>query len=315
MQSLMTYENNQTIQYPQTNFAKASVVSYPNRDNRYGDNQYRGNCSGKLIEDLIGFFKPKHFTDVCEGGGTSRDVCKTLGIPYTGLDLRYGQDFTSDSVLNKLNGKHTSLCFSHPPYWNMIPYSGNMWNGKEKHLADTSHCLTVDEFLYKSQVMLMNQREATEEGGIYTTLIGDMKKKGVLYSFQSDFIQMMPKSELLNVVIKMQHNTHSENTMYTNRNFIPIAHEYLILWKKKRASMFAVGLEIASDLTKKVAATWRSVIRIVMMRLGKATLEDIYAAVENEAASLIANNPNWKAKIRQKLQKHHTNVNRGVWAA
>ena len=34
-----------------------SVVSYPERGDG-GNNKYRGNCSPKLIEDLIGFFKP-----------------------------------------------------------------------------------------------------------------------------------------------------------------------------------------------------------------------------------------------------------------
>lgn len=34
-----------------------SIVSYPERG-AGGNNRYRGNCSPKLIEDLIGFFKP-----------------------------------------------------------------------------------------------------------------------------------------------------------------------------------------------------------------------------------------------------------------
>lgn len=51
-----------------------------------------------------------------------------------------------------------------------------------------------------------------------------------------------------------------------------------------------------------------------MMKLNKASLETIYAEVEKVAAGLIANNQNWKAKIRQTLQKHYTNVERGVWA-
>ena len=35
-----------------------SIVSYPERGEG-GNNRYRGNCSPKLIEDLIGFFKPQ----------------------------------------------------------------------------------------------------------------------------------------------------------------------------------------------------------------------------------------------------------------
>lgn len=51
-----------------------------------------------------------------------------------------------------------------------------------------------------------------------------------------------------------------------------------------------------------------------MMKLKQADLNTIYNEVEKVAASLIANNPNWKAKIRQTLQKHFINVQRGVWA-
>ena len=51
-----------------------------------------------------------------------------------------------------------------------------------------------------------------------------------------------------------------------------------------------------------------------MMKLQKADLNTIYNEIEKVAASLIANNPNYKAKIRQQLQKHYNNVERGVWS-
>ena len=43
----------------------------------------------------------------------------------------------------------------------------------------------------------------------------------------------------------------------------------------------------------------------------KGMVED---TIEKVAFNLISNNPNWKEKIRQTLQKHYTNVERGVWA-
>ena len=39
-----------------------SIVSYPERGEG-GNNKYRGNCSPKLIEDLLGFFKPMEICD------------------------------------------------------------------------------------------------------------------------------------------------------------------------------------------------------------------------------------------------------------
>lgn len=53
---------------------------------------------------------------------------------------------------------------------------------------------------------------------------------------------------------------------------------------------------------------------VVLMKLSKASLSEIYAEVEEVATHLIAKNQNWQAKIRQQLQLHFTNVERGVWA-
>ena len=291
-----------------------SVMSFPERGN-YGDSKGRGNTSGYIIKELIQHFNPRLFVDACEGSGTSKDVCKEMGIEYVGLDLYKGQDFTKDSILTQLP-RPADICFTHPPYHDMIAYSGSVY-GKEILTGDTSHCRNVEEFISKSQVMLMNQREATKEGGIYCTLIGDQRGgslgKGNFRSYQADFISMMPKEELLSVAIKLQHNCMSDTRVYSG-SFIPIMHEYLLIWKKKAKSLFAISFDIASELQSRVATTWRNAIRIVMMKLQKADLNTIYNEIEKVAASLIANNPNYKAKIRQTLQKHYNNVERGVWS-
>ena len=291
-----------------------SVMSFPERGN-YGNSNWRGNTSGYVIKELIQHFNPKLFVDACEGSGTSRDVCKEMGIVYVGLDLYKGQDFTKDSILTQLP-RPADICFTHPPYHDMIAYSGSVY-GKEILTGDTSHCRNVEEFISKSQVMLMNQREATKEGGIYCTLIGDQRGgslgKGNFRSYQADFISMMPKDELLSVAIKLQHNCMSDTRVYSG-SFIPIMHEYLLIWKKRAKSLFAISFDIASELQSRVATTWRNAIRIVMMKLQKADLNTIYNEIEKVAASLIANNPNYKAKIRQTLQKHYNNVERGVWS-
>ena len=270
---------------------------------------------GYIIKELIQHFNPRLFVDACEGSGTSKDVCKEMGIEYVGLDLYKGQDFTKDYILTQLP-RPADICFTHPPYHDMIAYSGSVY-GKEILMGDTSHCRNVEEFISKSQVMLMNQREATKEGGIYCTLIGDQRGgslgKGNFRSYQSDFIQMMPKEELLSVAIKLQHNCMSDTRIY-NGSFIPIMHEYLLIWKKRAKSLFAISFDIASELQSRVATNWRNAIRIVMMKLQKADLNTIYYEIEKVASNLIANNPNYKAKIRQTLQKHYNNVERGVWS-
>lgn len=280
-----------------------SVVSYKNRG-PWGNSSWRGNTSGHIIKDLIEEFSVKHFVDVCEGSGTSRDVAKSLGIKYTGLDLHTGFDFTHDYVLSQLDSE-ADMVFSHPPYGDMILYKDDA--------RDTSRSKTPEEFCSKSQLMLMNQREATCDGGYYVTLIGDQRKNGEYHSFQSDFIQMMPKNELHSVIIKMQHNMQSNNTKYAGK-FIPIVHEHLLIWRKKSRTIVNIGFDLSMSYTKLVASTWRNVLRIIMMKFGTATLEQIYTEVETLAGELISKNKNWQAKIRQKLQVHYQNVSRGVWA-
>ena len=289
-----------------------SLMSYKERG-PYGDTYWRGNTSGYLIKDLINHFQAKNFADVCEGSGTSRDVCKELGVDYYGFDLHSGFDFTHDYLLKKVPCP-LDIVFSHPPYHDMIKYSGHQWGGTP-HPSDTSRCHSVDEFLEKSQVMLLNQREATRDGGIYCTLIGDQRNKELGFkSYQADLIQLLPKNELLSVVIKHQSNPSSTWKPFYG-HFIPILHEYLIIWKKTRKCIFQISLEVATSATQLVAKTWRNAIRLVFMKLGRqATLSEIYKEVEKVAAHLIEKNRHWKEKIRQTLQRHYSRVERGVWS-
>lgn len=297
--------------------SSSSVISHPERGNG-GNNSYRGNAGANFMKDvmLFGIENTKtqpskfHFVDANEGSGTSRDVAREIGCIYTGLDLHgMGQtiknDFTRDSILSKIE-RPAHMVFTHPPYADMIAYSGSQWGTKMLDTDTSNPALTKEQFLEMSQVMLMNQREATRDGGLYATLIGDMRRKGQFWSFQSDYQQMMPKSELISVAIKMQHNCMSDSRSYGG-SFVPITHEVLLIWKKKLASVYAVGYEIAQNNFKKVAQTWRSVIRIVMMRLKEAKLETIYNEVAKVAGDLLANNKNWQAKVRQQLQLHFTN--------
>ena len=293
-----------------------SVISYPDRG-PYGNNRYRGNCSGYVIKDLIEHFRPALFVDVCEGSGTSRDVAREMGVRYIGLDLHKGFDFTQHSVLNAIGGEPAPMVFSHPPYYDIIRYQDE----RKKHGLtinpnenDLSSSVSIDEFLEKCNVMLLNQREATMSGGVYTSLIGDVRKGGKFHSFQSDFIKMMPKDELLSVVIKMQHNMVSAGRSYRG-NIIEIWHEYLLIWKKQEVTLAQITWDKAKELQNGMHATWRSFIRIALMNLGgTATLDKIYEEVARVAGEKVKSNIHYREKIRQTLQKHFCSVSRGKWA-
>lgn len=291
-----------------------SIISHPERG-PYGKSSYRGNTSGYVIKDLIEHFDPSLFVDVTEGGGTAKDVCQSLGISYRGFDLHSGFDVTRDSILNSV-GTPADIVFSHPPYWNLIPYQKE----RQKHGLnigsgnDLSACSSAEEFIELSQLMLLNQREASRSnGGVYTTLIGDMRKDGAFYSFQSDYIKLMPKNELKSVVIKVQHNYSSINKVYPGR-FIPIVHEYLIIWQRSTQTIVRVIWDKAAELKGNVVSTWRNFVRMALINSGgKATLAEIYHQVEQIAGDRVRKNKHYQEKIRQTLQQHFEPVSRGVW--
>lgn len=296
-----------------------SVVSYPERGN-YGRSNWRGNTSGLIIKDLIQQFGIKTFIDVCEGSGTSGDVCKELGVKYLGLDLHKMFDFTKHSVRKQalsFFGSEVDMVFSHFPYFTMIDYAAErVKHGKPtvEKANDTSLITDYDEFIEMSALALSNQREGAKNGGFYSTLIGDFRKNGNFYSIQSDFIQMMPRNELISVVIKQQHNCVSDNRTYSG-SFIPITHEYLLVWRKKDATMFAVAYDKATQIQTALNQTWRNVVRMAFIESGKSTmtLSEIYDHVVNVAPEKVKSNEHFTAKIRQTLQKHFENVTRGVW--
>lgn len=60
--------------------------------------------------------------------------------------------------------------------------------------------------------------------------------------------------------------------------------------------------------------SWKSVIEIAIGRLNKTgEVKEVYEIVETIAPDKVNNNPNYKAKIRQVLQKYFVNVQRGVY--
>lgn len=292
-----------------------SIVSYPDRGD-YGSSKYRGNCSGRLIKDLLGYFRPKLFVDPSVGGGTSKDVVEKHfpDIEFIGLDLHSGFNLLRDSLLNKLP-RAADYVFWHPPYHNIIAYSGNMW-GNKPHSDDLSHCKSPEEFIEKLRIALMNIYDAVKTGGHYSVLIGDLRKNGVYWSIQSDIIQIAP-GKLDGVIIKTQHNVSSDKINYS-ANFVPILHEYCLQFKKDG---FVIGvLDCALQTSKKLinlsAATWKSVVWNALQKLGgKANLAELYEVISKDATEKAKANPNWQAKVRQTLQGMAVNVERGVWEA
>ncbi len=170
------------------------------------------------------------------GGGTSVEVAREMGIEAHGLDLHSGFNILKQRILEAV-GKPSDLVLSHPPYHNILVYSGQVW-GRVGHPNDLSRCATEDEFLEKLTIALKNQRHATRPSGYYGAIIGDVRRGGVYSSYQANLITRMPKKELAAVLIKQQHNVASNGRDYPLR--LPrIMHEYVILWQRRRSAAVA----------------------------------------------------------------------------
>jgi hypothetical protein len=182
--------------------AMTSVVSYRHRCSQFGSSQYRGNCDGRLIKDLVLRYCARRVADPMQGSGTTRDVIaglnkyKHTGIGYWGSDLQEGFDLTRHDIPGQFD-----FVWIHPPYWNIIQYSNSP--------SDLSNCQSYEEFHELLMVCLERCYAALETGGRLVVLIGDVRRKGRYTPIIKDILNI-PYGELRCVIIKLQHNCTSK---------------------------------------------------------------------------------------------------------
>jgi hypothetical protein len=292
-----------------------SILSFPERG-PWGKASWRGNCSGHVYVELFKRLKPEVFIDPMVGSGTSVEVAQEMGIEAYGLDLHLGFNAVRDSIVSAV-GKTAELCLSHPPYGGMIKYSGAVW-GAAAHPDDLSHCESDDDFHEKMQLVLLNQRDATRHGGYYGAIVGDWRRDGTYTSYQAEMIARMPRGELAAVLIKAQHNCQSGLKHYRELALPFIQHEYVVLWQKATAPVLVVLGDLAKSQYARLTGTWRTIVRMVLARLGgQASLSQLYEAVAAAAPEKLAHSQSWRDKIRQVLNQNpgvFASVERGVWA-
>lgn len=292
-----------------------SIVSYPDRGVG-GNSRYRGNCSPRLIHDLIDQFKIDEISDYMCGSGTTEDVAKERNIISHCYDLNRGFDLINHDIPER-----SPYIFWHPPYGSMITYSGEQYNaekiiekyGFDPRPYDLSRCKDWDDFVNKMNYCCVKQYNSLELGGRMFVLMGDLKKKGKLYSMICDIAK---PGTIENIVIKAQHNCWSDNVSYSNKNFIPIEHEYLLILRKDAPLTYYIKLtkNIVVDMRDQVASTWKDVVAEVLNSLkGTQDLPSIYNMIEGHKKT--KENPHWQEKIRQTLQSYpiFNSPERGKW--
>ena len=292
-----------------------SIVSYPERGVG-GNNQYRGNCSPKLIEDLVGFFKPTEICDYMCGSGTTKAAAEKMGIRSHLYDLHSGFD-----IMNCEIKERPEFIFWHPPYWDIIKYSDVMYKAKDveerygydPRKFDLSRIQNWDQFVEAMNYAMMKQFTALEKGGRMAVLMGDIKKKGKLYSMISEIIK---PGTLENIIIKTQHNCFSDNVQY-NGKFIPILHEYVLIVRKDNPLLIPI-IQVKKkdvDIRDMEGASWRDIVAAVLEQHDDAvSLESLYQEIEPYKKT--KTNQWWKEKIRQTLQinpKYFLRTGRGMW--
>lgn len=292
-----------------------SIVSYPERGTG-GNNKYRGNCSPKLIEDLLGFFNPSEICDYMCGSGTTKSAADNLGIRCHLYDLHSGFD-----IMNSEIKERPEFIFWHPPYWDIVKYSDVMYKasdvmnkyGYDPKRFDLSRIPDWEHFVAAMNYAMMKQFTALENGGRMAVLMGDIKKKGKLYSMLSEIIK---PGTLENIIIKAQHNCFSDNIEYSGK-FIPILHEYVMIVRKDSPVMIPI-LEVKQktvDIRDMPGATWRDIVAAVLEEQSSAvSLEFLYKEIEPYKKA--QTNQWWREKIRQTLQinpKFFKRTERGMW--
>lgn len=296
--------------------ALTSIVSYPERGEG-GNNRYRGNCSPKLIEDLIAFFKPREICDYMCGSGTTQAAAEKMGIPCHIYDLNRGFDLMNNDIPER-----PEFVFWHPPYWDIVTYSDVMYSAAEVEkkygfdptTRDLSRIKNWDDFVVSMNYAMMKQFSCLEKGGRMAVLMGDIKKKGKLFSMLAEIVK---PGTLENIIIKAQHNCVSDRTSYSGR-FIPILHEYVMIIRKDNPLIIPVitTKKIAADIRDMRGATWRDVVAAVLEETREpVTLSYIYEQIEDHKKA--RDNVHWQEKVRQTLQinpKYFRHVGRGLWA-
>lgn len=198
--------------------------------------------------------------------------------------------------LSAFLGEPAHLIWWHPPYADMIQYSGSMYG--EPNKWDMSR-LSMPEFVEALELAIMNIHDACESGGHYGILMGNLRRKGEYYNLSS-LVERLAPGKLVDEIIKVQHNCVSDRTNYGNSSkLVRIAHEKLLVFKRQHTSSLALIPAADKRAANMLGVTWKTALRRVL--LGKSlSLDGIYQEIAPYAKH--RQDERWKAKVRHVLQ-------------
>jgi hypothetical protein len=280
---------------------QGSIASYSNRG-KGGDSRYRGNCSPRFIADYLLMFNHQSglVIDPMEGSGTTGDVCRDLAMPYRGFDLKDKFDSRTQRIRDHLDAP-AKAAFCHPPYAAMVEYSKNVWNNGAAHEADLSrHGTNIDAFVNELADVLYNVYDALEIGGTYAVLLGlwchpETKE---LVHLPARMLSIAP-GQLVNEIVKAQHNTMSDRVHYNHVNYAMTTHEICLIFKKTGSGLVGSIVDTLNRTATAADITWRAMLRHLLRTRSTLTNAQAYEAVAVHPRAL--GNKNIQAKVRQEL--------------
>jgi DNA modification methylase len=134
-------------------------------------------------------------------------------------------------TLDKISDNSIDLVATHPPYFNIIKYSGQEIRG------DLSRTRKLEEYLTKMEQIAREIYRVLRPGGILGILIGDIRvKRHYLPISHYVLLTLLDAGFVLKEeVIKVQHNMKTTKEVWTrlkDRDFLLIYHEKLFILEK-----------------------------------------------------------------------------------
>lgn len=222
----------------------------------------------------------------------------------------------AEKLLNyiKKSCSETDFLARYPEEWTTTIGQEEAWVNRLRSAPDTLGIPDWERFVQAMNYAMMKQFSALEKGGRMAVLMGDIKKKGKLYSMIAEIVK---PGTMENIIIKAQHNCFSDNTQYSG-TFIPILHEYVLIVRKDSPTAIPVLMctQKTMDIRDMPGATWRDVVAAVLEDCdGAVSLTYLYEQIEPHKKAQA--NKWWKEKIRQTLQcnpEHFNHDGRGLWS-
>ena len=290
-----------------------SFMAFPERGSG-GSNQWRGNCSPEVIHSVAKYVldtKKYYGKDVSDftvldpmsGSGTTKDAVERLGVKSILYDLNPNAPVGKGNWNALKNDVEDSadLIFFHPPYHDIIKYSGNMWG--KPHPDDLSRCENYEDFVEKLNHVIKKLYMALRNDGRLAILVGDIRSKGNFYSMQHNIMRM---GKFESFVVKAQFNCVSDSRRYA-KPFIPIVTEYMLIYHKDDPFLVSYSKRLGNsvDISQKDVAglTWHHLIRATIEKLGgEAKLTDLYDYLSEHPKS--KKNEHYRERIRATIYEH-----------